>query len=99
MNTPSFQDVQFTNGYEFTQGTGYTLPEYAFVTPPELVQNKTLRHAVVIVGGGISGLTLACGLANLALGRRQHCGGQGRLLARHLLHPKITGDFSKAGCV
>ena len=67
MNTPSFQDVQFTNGYEFTQGTGYTLPEYAFVTPPELVQNKTLRHAVVIVGGGISGLTLACGLANLGI--------------------------------
>jgi len=42
MITPSFQDVQFTNGYEFTQGTGYTLPEYAFVTPPELAQNKTL---------------------------------------------------------
>jgi len=67
MNTAAFQNVQFTNGYEFTQGTGYTLPEYAFVTPPELVQNKTLRHAVVIVGGGISGLTLACALANLGI--------------------------------
>ena len=67
MSTPNFQDVQFTNGYEFTQGTGYTLPEYPFVKPPELSQSKTLRHAVVIVGGGISGLTLACALANLGI--------------------------------
>ena len=67
MNTSAFKDVQFTNGYEFTQGTGYALPEYPFVTPPELLQNKTLRHAVVIVGGGITGLTLACGLANLGI--------------------------------
>ena len=56
MNTPHFKEVQFTNGYEFTEGTGYTLPEYPFVRPPELVHNKTLRHAVVIVGGGITGL-------------------------------------------
>lgn len=67
MNTPHFKEVQFTNGYEFTEGTGYTLPEYPFVNPPELVQNKTLRHAVVIVGGGITGLTLACALANLGI--------------------------------
>jgi 3-(3-hydroxy-phenyl)propionate hydroxylase len=67
MNTPTFKEVQFTNGYEFTEGTGYTLPEYPFVKPPELVNNKTLRHAVVIVGGGITGLTLACALANLGI--------------------------------
>ncbi len=67
MKTPTFQEVQFTNGYEFTEGSGYALPEYPFVKPPELVQNKTLRHAVVIVGGGITGLTLACGLANLGI--------------------------------
>ena len=67
MNKPAFQDVQFTNGYEFTQGTGYTLPEYAFVKPPEMLQGKVLRHAVVIVGGGITGLTLACSLANLGI--------------------------------
>ena len=41
MNTPTFKEVQFTNGYEFTEGTGYTLPEYPFVKPPELVNNKT----------------------------------------------------------
>ena len=67
MNPSAFKDVQFTNGYEFTQGTGYALPEYPFVKPPELLQNKTLRHAVVIVGGGITGLTLACALANLGI--------------------------------
>lgn len=67
MNKPTFKEVQFTNGYEFTEGTGYELPEYPFVKPPELVQNKTLRHAVVIVGGGITGLTLACTLANLGV--------------------------------
>ena len=67
MKTREFKDVQFTNGYEFTEGTGYALPEYPFVKPPELIQQQTLRHAVVIVGGGITGLTLACSLANLGI--------------------------------
>ena len=62
--TPSFAKVHYTNGYEFTQGTGYTLPEYPFVSPPELHSDQVLRHAIVIVGGGITGLTLACSLAN-----------------------------------
>ena len=60
---PAFADVAFTNGYEFTQGSGYALPEYPFVTPPELAQGSTSRYDIVIVGGGITGLTLACGLA------------------------------------
>ncbi len=66
MTTPTaaFAQVNYTNGYEFTQGSGYTLPEYPFVSPPELQTGQTLRHAVVIVGGGITGLTLACSLAN-----------------------------------
>jgi 3-(3-hydroxy-phenyl)propionate hydroxylase len=58
-----FSQVAYTNGYEFTEGTGYTLPEYPFVTPPELASGTTGRHDIVIVGGGITGLTLACGLA------------------------------------
>jgi len=62
--TPAFAPVNYTNGYEFTEGSGYTLPEYPFVAPPELHTDQTLRHAVVIVGGGITGLTLACSLAN-----------------------------------
>ncbi|MEY2620900.1 MAG: 3-(3-hydroxy-phenyl)propionate/3-hydroxycinnamic acid hydroxylase [Pseudomonadota bacterium] len=63
----AFAQVAYTNGYEFTEGTGYALPEYPFVTPPELTQQRVGRHSVVIVGGGISGLTLACGLANLGV--------------------------------
>jgi 3-(3-hydroxy-phenyl)propionate hydroxylase len=42
---------------------GYELPVYPFVPPPELAQRKPGRHSVVIVGGGLSGLTLACDLA------------------------------------
>ena len=59
----AFADVAYTNGYEFTQGSGYVLPEYPFATPPELATGTVGRHDVVIVGGGITGLTLACGLA------------------------------------
>ncbi len=63
----AFKESTFTNAYEFTQGTGYQLPEYPFVPPPELATGTTQRHAVVIVGGGIAGLTLACGLARLGV--------------------------------
>lgn len=59
-----YRAVAFTNGYEFTQGSGYTLPEYPFVAPPELASGEVKRHAVVIVGGGITGLTMACALAH-----------------------------------
>ncbi len=57
----------FTNGYEFSQGSGYTLPEYPFVEPPELRSGRVLRHPVVVVGAGITGLTLACRLAQLGV--------------------------------
>jgi 3-(3-hydroxy-phenyl)propionate hydroxylase len=60
---PRYREAGHTNGYEFTQGGGYTLPEYPFLPPPELQGGPPVRHAVVIVGGGISGLTLACSLA------------------------------------
>ncbi len=62
-----FAEVAYTNGYEFTEGTGYRLPEYPFVAPPELSDKRVGRHRVVIVGGGITGLTLACGLAKLGV--------------------------------
>ncbi|MEO7127958.1 MAG: FAD-dependent oxidoreductase [Rhodoferax sp.] len=54
-------------GYEFTVGAGYALPEYPFVAPPELTGNAVVRHPIVIVGGGITGLTLACSLAQLGV--------------------------------
>jgi 3-(3-hydroxy-phenyl)propionate hydroxylase len=43
---------------------GYELPTYPFVPPPELADGRTRRYPIVIVGGGLSGLTLACDLAN-----------------------------------
>ncbi len=51
-----------TNGYEFSTGTGYQLPEYPFTPPPELTTGDIKRHGIVIVGGGLAGLTLACAL-------------------------------------
>ncbi len=62
-----YAETGFTNGYEFTQGSGYQLPEYPFVAPSELTSHKRIRHPVVIVGGGITGLTLACALAHLGV--------------------------------
>jgi 3-(3-hydroxy-phenyl)propionate hydroxylase len=46
---------------------GYALPEYPFSAPPELRDGKRHHHTVVIVGGGLSGLTLACRLAQLRI--------------------------------
>ncbi len=43
---------------------GYELPVYPFVPPPELGRGERRRYPIVIVGGGLSGLTLACDLAN-----------------------------------
>ncbi|MDP1955262.1 MAG: FAD-dependent oxidoreductase [Polaromonas sp.] len=60
---PAYAQPAFTNGYEFTKGKGYALPEYPFVAPPELQSKEITRHPVVIVGGGITGLSLACALA------------------------------------
>ncbi len=56
------------NGYEFAIGSGYELPHYPFVPPPGLTSGQAEAHEVVIVGGGLSGLTLACALS--ALGQK-----------------------------
>jgi 3-(3-hydroxy-phenyl)propionate hydroxylase len=45
-----------------TTGGAYELPVYPFVEPAEL-RGKFGRHAVVIVGAGLAGLTAACDLA------------------------------------
>jgi 3-(3-hydroxy-phenyl)propionate hydroxylase len=60
----AYDKTAFTNGYEFTQGSGYRLPEYPFVEPPELASLQPGHHPIVIVGGGLAGLTLACALAH-----------------------------------
>lgn len=43
---------------------GYELPVYPFVPPPELAGGEMRRYPIVIVGGGLAGLTLGCDLAN-----------------------------------
>jgi 3-(3-hydroxy-phenyl)propionate hydroxylase len=68
MTTMAYRETALTNSYEFTSGAGYVLPEYPFVPPPELQGGgTTVRHPIVIVGGGITGLTLACSLARLGV--------------------------------
>jgi 3-(3-hydroxy-phenyl)propionate hydroxylase len=68
MTTTAYRETALTNSYEFTSGAGYVLPEYPFVPPPELESgDTTVRHPIVIVGGGITGLTLACSLARLGV--------------------------------
>ncbi len=63
MAAPGYAETAFSNGYQFTQGKGYALPEYPFVEPPEIAAGGVGEHPIVIVGGGLAGLTLACALA------------------------------------
>ena len=60
--THNYNPAQAASGYEFSGGSGYQLPEYPFVAPPELATGQVKRHDIVIVGGGLAGLTLACAL-------------------------------------
>ena len=64
LQTPSYAATALTNGYEFAEGKGYPLPVYPFVEPPELQTGQVGRCPVVIVGAGITGLSLACALAH-----------------------------------
>jgi 3-(3-hydroxy-phenyl)propionate hydroxylase len=45
-------------------GGGYELPEYPYVAPPEITRGPQPRYPLVIVGGGLAGLTLAADLAS-----------------------------------
>lgn len=54
MNTPR---AEFASG-----GLGYALPTYEFETPPELRGDACPIYPVVIVGGGLGGLTLGVDL-------------------------------------
>jgi len=48
----------------FAFAPAYELPRWPFVPPPEIAGGAGTRHPVVIVGGGLAGLTLACDLAS-----------------------------------
>jgi 3-(3-hydroxy-phenyl)propionate hydroxylase len=63
----SYATTQLTNGYEFSQGSGYVLPEYPAVIPEAVRSGRKEHHQILIVGGGLSGLTLACSLAQLGI--------------------------------
>jgi 3-(3-hydroxy-phenyl)propionate hydroxylase len=45
----------------------YELPEYAFIAPADINSKANPSYPVVIVGAGLSGLTLACKLAHLGV--------------------------------
>jgi 3-(3-hydroxy-phenyl)propionate hydroxylase len=55
------------SSYQFSPGTGYALPEYAAVIPDAVHTGATEHHRVLVVGGGITGLTLVCALAQLGV--------------------------------
>jgi 3-(3-hydroxy-phenyl)propionate hydroxylase len=63
----TYRQAASTPAYAFTQGSGYALPEYPFTEPPEIKSGEVHRHQVVIVGAGITGLTMACCLARLGV--------------------------------
>jgi 3-(3-hydroxy-phenyl)propionate hydroxylase len=64
MHMPAeYAQTPFASGYEFSEGTGYRLPEYDFVEPEELRTGQASHHPIVIVGAGLAGLTTACALA------------------------------------
>lgn len=63
----AYAATALTNDYQFSQGTGYVLPEYAAVVPDAVRTGVAEHHRIVIVGGGITGLTLACALAQLGV--------------------------------
>ena len=46
------------------KSVGAPTPIYPFVAPPELGSRIAVRHAIVIVGAGTTGLTMACALAH-----------------------------------
>jgi 3-(3-hydroxy-phenyl)propionate hydroxylase len=63
----TYATTALANDYQFSQGTGYVLPEYAAVIPDAARTGATEHHRILIVGGGITGLTLACALAQLGV--------------------------------
>jgi 3-(3-hydroxy-phenyl)propionate hydroxylase len=48
---------------EWKFAPAYELPQWPFVRPPDLASSERIRYPVVIAGGGLAGLTLACDLA------------------------------------
>ncbi len=63
----AYAQTTHTNGYEFSQGSGYVLPQYEAVVPQAVHTGAVEHHRILIIGGGLTGLTLACSLAQLGV--------------------------------
>jgi 3-(3-hydroxy-phenyl)propionate hydroxylase len=63
----AYSSTSYSNGYEFSQGSGYTLPEYPAVIPDAVRSGAVEQLGILIIGGGLTGLTLACSLAQLGV--------------------------------
>lgn len=63
----SYSSTSYTHGYEFSQGGGYQLPQYPAVIPEAVKSGQIERISILIIGGGLAGLTLACSLAQLGV--------------------------------
>ena len=61
--TTKSRNAKHAHQAESPSTCSYTLPEYPFKAPPELLDKQIKHHPIVIVGAGLSGLTLACKLA------------------------------------
>ena len=57
----------FSQDLKSAPAPGYHLPQYPFVEPAELRTGEVRQHPVVVVGAGITGLTMACALAKLGV--------------------------------
>ena len=66
MSTKS-RNAKHAHPAEPAASRSYSLPTYPFVKPPELTTGEVKHHPIVIVGAGLSGLTLACKLAHLGI--------------------------------
>ncbi len=67
LSTTRYSATAPTKDYQFSQGTGYVLPQYPAVVPDAVRTGAVEHHRILIVGGGITGLTLACALAQLGV--------------------------------
>ena len=86
---------------------GYRLPEYAYRTPPEVARGTTGAYPVIVVGGGLAGLTAALelgsrGIRTVVLDQDNTVGAAG-LSSRGICYAKrsleILDRFGVAGRV
>lgn len=58
------QPKAFQPAFQPSSMPGYSLPEYPYRTPPEVARGTTGAYPVIVVGGGLGGLTAALELGS-----------------------------------